>query len=237
MIPERQAIRENEKYRAHFAFIKENNSRFNLMSNAEIEKGYEHFVERHVFDALHALDLGIEWTNKKFVDIGSGSGVPGITLAIALEEMHASCTLIEATRKKADFLGECIHALDLRNVTVINDRAENTGRNREHREYYDISVMRAVGFIDECLELSMPLISVSGYSLLYRGQMSREQEDLSTKVSNIFSGKLEKIVNYSIKAHTKDLCIVLFRKTKPISDEYPRREGIPRKRSQFKQIL
>lgn len=229
-------IKENEKLKAHYSYIMEWNSRMNIMSKAEVQKGYDHFILNHVYDALYAMSVENEWTNKEIIDVGSGAGLPGLTLAILLEGKQNSFTLCEATGKKAEFLMHVISKLALHSVTVINERAESIGHSPSFRERFDISTTRAVGYIDECLEYTIPLLKLKGRSLLMRGSISRHDVSLSTRVSNNLGAKLEKIVDYKIENMDNIRNIMVFNKYRDTPFLYPRKAGIPKKNSLFKGI-
>jgi 16S rRNA (guanine527-N7)-methyltransferase len=76
-------------------------------------------IERHlmegVFAAAHHPVAGTS------LDFGSGTGVPGIPIALCREEIHV--TLAESQRKKSAFLQEALRTLNLR-ASVHADRAE-----------------------------------------------------------------------------------------------------------------
>jgi 16S rRNA (guanine527-N7)-methyltransferase len=56
-------------------------------------------------------------------DVGSGAGLPGIPLAVALP--HLSVTLLESNQKKGHFLHEVVRQCGLSNVHVVIERVEN----------------------------------------------------------------------------------------------------------------
>jgi 16S rRNA (guanine527-N7)-methyltransferase len=80
---------------------------------------------------------------KRVVDLGSGAGFPGLPLAMA--EPNASFVLIDSTKKKADFLQECVTELRLKNVKVHWGRAEDFLA----RERCDVVLVRAVSSVRE----------------------------------------------------------------------------------------
>lgn len=84
-------------------------------------KSQDERVDRYFAEALAALD----WLpdEGRAMDIGSGGGSPALPLAIARPSV--AWTLVEANERKAMFLREAIHALELDNVTVVHDRFEN----------------------------------------------------------------------------------------------------------------
>src|SRR5262245_32754666 len=77
--------------------------------------------ERHILDGLRAVEEIP--TGASIADIGSGAGIPGIPLAIALPRSQLSA--IEPRRARAAFLEAAVDDLRLSNVAVLPRRAED----------------------------------------------------------------------------------------------------------------
>ena len=81
-----------------------------------------HFAHRHLLDGLAAaqavrkIQAASELAGQRLVDLGSGAGLPGVPLAVALPEVGV--TLVERSAKKARFLNRVRRELDLPNVDV-----------------------------------------------------------------------------------------------------------------------
>jgi len=143
------------------------NQRMNLTritdrSNAEI---------LHVGDALTLLPL-LPPQAHRLADVGAGGGVPGIVLAIARPEIHV--TLIEATRKKADFLRAAAAELKLTNIAVEPRRAEEIAHS-PMRESFDVVVARAVALLPILVEWLLPLVKIGGFALAMKGPKAIEE--------------------------------------------------------------
>jgi 16S rRNA (guanine527-N7)-methyltransferase len=151
------------------AMLLDANTRFNLTSITEPGQAWM----RHIFDALTLLPHLVSAEASTVMDIGSGGGVPGLPLAVVLPNVQF--TLVESTGKKAAFLRETAAQLNLSNVTVLSDRAESLGQDREHREHYDVVTARAVGRLNVLLELTVPLARVGGYVLAIKGERASEE--------------------------------------------------------------
>ncbi|HLL75902.1 MAG TPA: 16S rRNA (guanine(527)-N(7))-methyltransferase RsmG [Pyrinomonadaceae bacterium] len=83
----------------------------------------EEFATRHVLESLLAAEHMSH--GARFIDIGSGAGLPAIPCLVARPDLSA--TLVEASAKKCVFLREAAAALDLRErMQVINSRFETT---------------------------------------------------------------------------------------------------------------
>jgi len=96
--------------------------------------------EKLVLGSMLVLDAH-DWSGgERVADVGSGGGLPGIPLKIALPGLRM--TLVESDQKKAEFLRYAVDTLKLDNVTVEARRAEELGREPEHRAGYDVVVTR-----------------------------------------------------------------------------------------------
>ena len=92
----------------------------NMRTNLTAIKDPEEISSKHFLDSLSLYKYAKE--SPDLIDVGSGAGFPGIPLAIVLPRLKV--TLVEATRKKCDFLEMAVNELKLTNVTVLNTRAE-----------------------------------------------------------------------------------------------------------------
>lgn len=138
----------------------------------------------HVGDALTVLPH-LPPLPHQLVDVGAGGGVPGIPLAIARPDILVG--LIEATQKKAEFLRETIADLDLINVTVIAERAEDVG-NSELRETFDIAIARAVGTMEWLAEWCLPLVKRGGKMLAMKGPKVIEELPTASRAIKLLGG-------------------------------------------------
>src|SRR5262249_48412163 len=90
-------------------------ARFNLTAlrdPVEIER--RHLVEGVAFGRLLAEAGLLAGSNTKIIDIGSGAGLPGIPLRIAFPSLEL--TLLEANRKRCQFLRDVCATLGLEDV-------------------------------------------------------------------------------------------------------------------------
>ena len=79
----------------------------------------QQMVIRHLLDSLTILPF---INGRRMIDVGSGAGLPGIPLAIALPEHEI--VLLDSNNKKTHFLTHVTYSLHLANVTVVLKRAE-----------------------------------------------------------------------------------------------------------------
>ena len=206
------------KLSRYLSLLLEATTRFNLTAITDPNEAWI----KHVFDSLTLLPLIASVEAGEIIDVGSGGGLPGIPLAITLPNAHV--TLLEATGKKADFLREVVHALDLKNVVVVNDRAETIGRDRaHHREMYDVVLGRAVGSMPVFLELTVPLAKIEGHLLAIKGK--KAAEELSQAKAALHLLHCQPIGTVRTPTGT----IVIVQKLRRTPKLYPRRPGEPKR--------
>jgi 16S rRNA (guanine527-N7)-methyltransferase len=77
------------------------------------------------------------------LDLGSGGGVPGLVLAVAHPDRPM--VLLDAHRRRTDFLRDAVAELGLDQVSVLNGRAEELARDAQWRERMGVVVARSFG--------------------------------------------------------------------------------------------
>ncbi len=160
------------------------------------------FWEKHLWDSLRGVGNllseaknEVNPTPKKAIDIGTGGGFPGFPVAIAFP--HYSVTLLDSTRKKINFLDTLISQLDLKNVTTLVDRAEAISPHPQHRQSYDLALLRAVGPAPICANYALPLLKNGGLAILYRGHWTDEETQELKLVVEQLDGVVELIESFT----------------------------------------
>lgn len=155
--------------------------KWNKSYNLTATRDPAEFFTRHLIDSIC---LAPHIIGENIIDVGSGSGLPGIPLAILLPQKKIS--LLDSNGKKARFLTQAKIDLGLKNVTVIHSRVE---KFQEHT--YDGLVTRAFSSIEETLSLLEHLRSPKGVYYLMKGNLlTQELQSLPAKFQSI-SSKLE----------------------------------------------
>lgn len=132
-----------------------------LRSPAEIVRGL-------FLDSLLFLPVLPAARPIKIVDIGAGSGVPGLPMRIVDPEI--ALTLVEAKRKRASFLLAVARELELSDVKVIEGRAEAlVHEDPTLAEGFDAVVARAVGPAGHLFPLAMSYLRPGGTVVLAGG--------------------------------------------------------------------
>jgi 16S rRNA (guanine527-N7)-methyltransferase len=208
-----------ERMRAYLGALLAANERFNLTAVTDPAEAWV----RHVQDSLTLVPFLASADAKRVIDVGSGGGLPGLPLAIAMPD--ARFTLLEATGKKAAFLEETIAALGLRNARVVNERAEVAGQDHhEHRAHYDAVVARAVARLNTLAELTVPFAREGGAVLLIKGQQA-EAEVAEAKQS------LYRLHAQVVNLHrTATGTVVVIEKPRATPRSYPRAPGEPKRK-------
>jgi 16S rRNA (guanine527-N7)-methyltransferase len=99
----------------------------------------------------------------------------------------ALVTLIESTKKKAAFLKEAVARLELSNVTVMDERAEDVGQS-ELRETFNVAVVRAVATTDWLAEWCLPLVQKGGKVLAMKGKRAAEELPAAARAIRMLNG-------------------------------------------------
>lgn len=200
------------------------NKKFNLTTIVE-EK--EIFL-KHFYDSL-CIVISDNLENKNICDFGTGAGFPGMVIAIVFK--NSNITLLESNSKKVTFLNEVKKQLNLKNVSIINDRVENYGRN--NRELFDIVTCRAVSNLNIILELSVALLKVGGKFIPMKSNVSEELE-ISMNNSILLGYKLLRKIEYYLPIEKSKRTILVYEKIKETDNKYPRNYSIIKKNSSVK---
>jgi 16S rRNA (guanine527-N7)-methyltransferase len=199
------------------------NKQFNLTAIKEPDEAWK----RHIVDSLTLVPGLIEWpAHTTLIDVGTGGGLPGIPIAIVLP--HLKVTLLETTGKKAKFCQQVSETIGLKNIVVINNRAETLGQNKLYREKFDIAVSRAVGPMRVLLEYMLPLVKVGGWMYALKGPaLEQELEDAGDALAMLGAGEIVAVEAYPENFDNHSV-VVGVEKADHTPKEYPRLPGMPK---------
>ena len=145
-----------QKLEAYAEILKKWNEKINLVSRETISDLWN----RHILDCLQLAEL-VPPTATTMIDLGSGAGLPGLILAIALP-MHV--TLVERDQRKCAFLLEASRTLGLTNVTVRNTGIKTIART------YPLVTARALASLTELCGLAHSLLGKTSICLFPKGE-------------------------------------------------------------------
>ncbi len=200
------------------------NEKFNLTAVRDRDQAWQRLILDSLTLVAGLVDLP---EGAKLIDVGSGPGVPGIPIAMAMPGLKV--TLLEATGKKARFLEQCVATLELTSVHVVNDRAETVGQQAKHRQAYDAAVARGVGPLNRGLEYMLPLVRVGGRVLTLKGsEAQQELDEAADAMATLGAGELQVVDAYP-QDRDPNTVIVSLIKERPTPKTYPRLPGVPKR--------
>ena len=142
-------------------------ARWNRTYNLTAIRDPREMVTRHLLDSLamvpHVADL------PTLADLGTGPGLPGIPLAIALP--HLKVTLVESNGKKARFLREAVRTLKLANAEVAESRIEAVDRPGA----FAAITARALATLPDILAAGGHLPAADGRLLAMKGVLPEDE--------------------------------------------------------------
>jgi 16S rRNA (guanine527-N7)-methyltransferase len=159
--------------------------------------------------------------------VGTGAGFPGIPLNILYPNLKL--TLVESVGKKAKFCQHIVEVLNLKNVEVIQARAEEVGQDLKHRENYDWAVARAEANLNVLSEYLLPLVKVSGSVLAQKGESGPAEAQSAENAMKLLGGKLKELIPVNLPGVAEDRYLVVVEKVAGTPSKYPRKPGIPAK--------
>ncbi len=167
----------------YIELIAQCNKAFRLTSIRDLDT----MVVRHLLDSLSILPYIKGCT---IIDVGTGAGVPGIPLAIAMPDHHFC--LLDNNQKKIQFLEKACPQLSLRNIRVIGRAVENF----HVQPLYETVISRAFNTLGEFLALSKHLVKPGGQILAMKGVYPlTELQNLNTdfKVIKVYPLKVPEL--------------------------------------------
>lgn len=197
----------------YYQLLVSENKKYNLTAITDKEAVYL----KHFYDSL-TLSQAIKLDNQSLCDIGTGAGFPGMVLKIVFPNLYV--TLVDATEKKCNFLKMVIEQLNLRDIEVINARAEEYSKIT--REKYDIVTSRAVAPLKHLLEYSIPLVKVNGTYIAMKSDLTKELVGISNYESKL-SLYNKKILTFTLPIEESTRTLISYTKAAKTNPIYPRR--------------
>ncbi len=137
--------------------------KWNQAYNLSAVRSPEQMLPRHLLDSLSVLPHVSRKAPKRVIDVGTGGGLPGIPLAIAMPDCHF--TLLDSNGKKTRFLFHIKTRLGLDNVQVENRRVEQF----RPEAGYDLVVSRAFASLSDMVSGCEHLLSPDGCYMAMKG--------------------------------------------------------------------
>ena len=183
-------------------------------------------LERHVADALVALDLPAVRSARVIADLGSGAGWPGLALAAALPDAHVY--LVESAIRHCRYLVKAVEVAELTNAEVINARAEEWSGGFVSN---DLVTARALAALPVVLEYAAPLLGEGGHVVAWKGAVApRKRPTAGRAAAEVLGLEFVEVRHVEPFAGARDHTLHVFRKIAPTPDRFPRRPGMAAKR-------
>jgi len=159
-----------EKLALYTSLLVAKNDSLNLISRKDISS----IIENHIFLSSF-ISKYIPEKCHRFIDVGTGGGLPGIPVAIMKPEMKG--VLVDSIGKKIAAVKGFIDKLMLNNVTAENARVESPEFISKHKGKFDLIISRATVPLIVLIRYAFPLIGDKGVLLsLKGGDLSKEFE-------------------------------------------------------------
>ena len=141
--------------------------KWNKVYNLTAVRGADKMLTHHLLDSLAVVPYVVD--AKTILDAGSGAGLPGIPLAIAMPDAHV--TLLDSNHKKTAFLNQVVIELKLGNAEVVCERVEKY----RAKQLFSVVVSRAFSSLPEFAARAGGLVAPGGILLAMKGVHPAEE--------------------------------------------------------------
>lgn len=173
---------------SYLLLLEQWNQAYNLTSVRELEN----MVTQHILDSLAVVPY---IHGEQVIDVGTGAGLPGIPLALALP--RCQFTLLDSNGKKTRFLTHVMHELHIHNVKVVQSRAEDY----KPEQCFDTIIARALCAVPDFLAQTKHLCCDDGKFLAMKGQYPTEELEGITAEFSVYNIYDLKIPGLDAKRH------------------------------------
>ncbi len=128
---------------------------------------------KHFVDSL--APAGCIPDGARLLDIGSGAGFPGIPLKMLKPSI--TVLLIDAVRKKINFLKHVLRILGLENIEARQIRTENLLKGTGQAASFDVIISRALSDLPPFVKSALPLLAKQGTIIAMKGKVDEKELD------------------------------------------------------------
>lgn len=157
------SVDQKNQFKLFLNLLLEWNLKINLISRNE-----KNIVDRHFLNSVCIAHYVKFKPEDRIADLGSGGGFPAIILKILFPDSYF--VLVDSVRKKTDFLKYVINELHLKNIDVVNARAESISSHKHYNSSFDYVTARAVTQLDGLIGLSRPFLNENGKMIFLKGK-------------------------------------------------------------------
>jgi 16S rRNA (guanine527-N7)-methyltransferase len=182
-------------------------------------------ADRHVADALVALDLPAVRGARRIADLGSGAGWPGLALAAALPDAHVA--LVESAARHCRYLERAVAVAGLVNVEVVHARVEEW---RAGLDAHDLVTARALASLPVIVEYAAPLLVEGGTLVAWKGAVDEAESAAGTAAAEVVGLALGDVRRVRPFPKAENHSLHVFQKVARTPSRFPRRPGMAAKR-------
>jgi len=159
-----------EIYKSLYDIFKDLNNKVNLISR----KDFENFYLHHIIHSLTITKFELIKDENNIIDLGTGGGLPGIPLAIYYNKKNF--LLVDSIRKKISAVDKIINKINAKNISTLNNRAENLDIKA------DIIICRSISSVDNLIQWTKGLLNDKGRLILLKGgNVNKELKNISSR--------------------------------------------------------
>ena len=182
-------------------------------------------IDDHLADSLVGLEIDLVRAAGTIADLGSGAGLPGLPLAIALPA--ASVALVDSLAKRCVFLERAVSVSEATNARVVNARAETWP---DGLAAFDVITARALAPLPVVVEYAAPLLTVGGTLVAWRGRRNPRDESAGDRAAAQLGLEPVEIRHMRPFPTAEHRHLHLMSKVTETPSGFPRRPGMATKR-------
>ncbi|HTT30985.1 MAG TPA: 16S rRNA (guanine(527)-N(7))-methyltransferase RsmG [Solirubrobacteraceae bacterium] len=182
-------------------------------------------IDDHLADSLVGLEIEPVRTAGTIADLGSGAGLPGLPLAIALP--GARVALVDSLSRRCAFLERAVAVSEATNARVVNARAEVWP---EGLAAFDVITARALAPLPVVVEYAAPLLTVGGMLVAWRGRRNPRDEVAGDRAAAQLGLEPVEIRHMQPFLGAEHRYLHLMSKVTETPSGFPRRPGMATKR-------
>ncbi len=141
------------------------NKAYNLTSITEPEE----MLVKHLFDSLVLIPHLEKIKHDRIIDVGTGAGLPGFILAIAMPDVHF--VLLDTNSKRTRFMTQMKIELKMQNVEIVHSRVQDY----QPDELFDVILSRAFASAEDMVNWSKHLLADQGVFAAMKGHITEDE--------------------------------------------------------------
>lgn len=200
----------------------------NQTTNLTAITDFNEALVKHIYDSLLIMTIPEFESASNLIDVGSGGGLPSFPLAICNPQKKV--VSLEATQKKVNFQIAAARQLQLANLFPIWGRAEETAKQKDYREQYDLAVARGVAPLNILAELTLPFVKMDGFAIFYKGKEVENEILKGESAVKTLGAEITGTKSYELPCNYGSRVLIICQKTQPTPSLFPRRPGVPQKK-------